>query len=121
MGSEGRNFKVVIVGGGIAGLSLAHALTLANINFVVLERRESVVEASGAGVGSWPHSIPFLKQIGVYEKLNATCTPLKYTYHLASDGSVITHSNAYEMHKKRSVKPFCPLVSFSYRPPTSAS
>ncbi len=36
--AEKRSFRVIIVGAGISGLVLAHALELAKIDFIVLEK-----------------------------------------------------------------------------------
>ena len=57
--------RIIIVGAGPAGLVLAHALVLAGIDdFVVIERRKAVVEASGACLGLWPHSVRVFDQLG---------------------------------------------------------
>ena len=45
------NFRVIIVGGGIGGLTLANCLQHANIDFVLLESREEIGMHFGAGVG----------------------------------------------------------------------
>jgi 2-polyprenyl-6-methoxyphenol hydroxylase-like FAD-dependent oxidoreductase len=45
------NFRVIIVGGGIGGLTLANCLQHANIDFVLLESREKIGMHFGAGVG----------------------------------------------------------------------
>lgn len=36
--TEDRPFRVIIVGAGVSGLVLAHALQLANIDFILLEK-----------------------------------------------------------------------------------
>jgi len=43
-------FKVIIVSGGLVGLTAAYALHLANINFVVLERNDDVAVNVGASL-----------------------------------------------------------------------
>lgn len=65
------NFKVIIVGGGPVGLSAAHALRLAGIDFVVLEKRRSVFEDEGAGIGVLAHTMRTLHQFGILDKLSA--------------------------------------------------
>jgi 2-polyprenyl-6-methoxyphenol hydroxylase-like FAD-dependent oxidoreductase len=45
------NLRVIIVGGGIGGLTLANCLQHANIDFVLLESREKIGMHFGAGVG----------------------------------------------------------------------
>ncbi len=47
--AEKRPFRVIIVGAGISGLVLAHALGLAKIDFIVLEK--------GVVAPSWGTSI----------------------------------------------------------------
>jgi cation diffusion facilitator CzcD-associated flavoprotein CzcO len=44
-------FRAIIVGGGPAGLAMGHCLDAAKIDYVILERREAIVEPSGAGLG----------------------------------------------------------------------
>jgi 2-polyprenyl-6-methoxyphenol hydroxylase-like FAD-dependent oxidoreductase len=44
-------FRVIIAGGGIAGLTLANALERAGINFVLLEGRSEIAPQVGASIG----------------------------------------------------------------------
>ncbi|KAI0852915.1 FAD/NAD(P)-binding domain-containing protein [Daldinia vernicosa] len=65
----GRKFRVVVVGGGPVGLTMAHTLSKAGIEFVVLERRPSVFEDAGASLVIGPHGMRVFKQLGLYERL----------------------------------------------------
>ncbi|KAL4985227.1 hypothetical protein BDW68DRAFT_165519 [Aspergillus falconensis] len=51
---EDRPFKVIIVGGSVAGLILAHCLYRANIDHLVLEERLEISPQEGASIGLWP-------------------------------------------------------------------
>jgi FAD dependent monooxygenase len=42
-----KPFRIIIVGAGFVGLSLSHALQLANIDHVVLEKHNEIVSARG--------------------------------------------------------------------------
>ncbi|KAK0615116.1 FAD binding domain-containing protein [Bombardia bombarda] len=65
-----ENFRVIIVGGGPVGLTTALALSKAGIDFVLLERRDNVLNPSiGAGVALWPHGIRFMSQLGLHDRL----------------------------------------------------
>ncbi|KAF4334071.1 FAD NAD(P)-binding domain protein [Fusarium beomiforme] len=44
-------FRVIIAGGGVAGLTLANALEQANIDYVLLERRDTIAPQVGASIG----------------------------------------------------------------------
>jgi FAD dependent monooxygenase len=48
--SSQRPFRVVIVGAGLVGLSLSHALQLANIDHIVLEKHKEIVSLHGAAL-----------------------------------------------------------------------
>ncbi|KAI3392837.1 hypothetical protein diail_5150 [Diaporthe ilicicola] len=61
-------FRAIIVGAGPVGLYLAHALSRANIDYIVLEQCDSVLRYQGAGVLLYPHTLRLLDQIGLYEK-----------------------------------------------------
>ena len=56
------NFRVVIAGGGITGLTLANALQHANIDYVLLEGRDDIGShwAGGVGVSLCAHEHPHL-------------------------------------------------------------
>ncbi|KAI8631472.1 hypothetical protein F5Y19DRAFT_463222 [Xylariaceae sp. FL1651] len=79
-------FKVIIVGGGPVGLVAAHALHLAGIDFVVLERRVSVVDPSGASVVLSPPSMRILSQFGLREKLEEAGAELAHVKSFTRDG-----------------------------------
>lgn len=63
------DFKVIIIGAGPTGLTAAHSLSRAGIDFVVLERRPQVFEDVGASLVLFPYSLRVLAQLGLYEKL----------------------------------------------------
>ncbi len=94
--SSERPFRAVIIGGGPVGLCLAHALELAGIDYVLLERKEAVVEESGFGLALWPHGVRVLDQIGLLEEGTDMQLPMKDKYNLWPDGSEITHSDLYD-------------------------
>lgn len=62
-------FKVIVVGGGPVGLTAAHILSRAGIDYVVLERRSSVHIDVGASLALWPQTLRVLSQLGLLERL----------------------------------------------------
>lgn len=62
--------RVVIVGGGVAGLALALALRRQNIDYVVLEQAPKF-EAVGAGLQLSPNATRALAHLGVAQRLDA--------------------------------------------------
>ena len=62
--------NVVVVGGGIGGLTAALALRRDGHEVVVLERRPTSEEA-GAGISLWPNAIRVLRELGVGKALEA--------------------------------------------------
>ncbi|GAW26859.1 putative fad binding domain protein [Rosellinia necatrix] len=56
--------RIVIVGGGVAGLSLANMLERAGIDFVVLEAYEKIAPQLGASIAIYPQFARILDQIG---------------------------------------------------------
>src|SRR3954454_17591702 len=57
--------KVIIVGAGISGLTLANCLQHAGIDYVLLEGRSEIGLHVGAGVGFEPNGDRILDQLGV--------------------------------------------------------
>ena len=62
--------NVIVVGGGIGGLTAALALRRDGHEVVVLERRPTSEEA-GAGISLWPNAMRILRELGVGEALEA--------------------------------------------------
>jgi pyruvate/2-oxoglutarate dehydrogenase complex dihydrolipoamide dehydrogenase (E3) component len=45
-----KPLRVIVIGAGIVGLSLSHALQLANIDHVVLEKNDKIMSVHGAAL-----------------------------------------------------------------------
>ena len=55
-------FRVIVVGGGPVGMTAAHALSRANLDFIVLERRAKMVEDAGSNLVLLPIGLRVLGQ-----------------------------------------------------------
>lgn len=91
-GSEPR-FRVVIVGGSIAGLTLAHCLLRNNIDFVVLESHADIAPQVGASIGILPNGARVLDQLGLYDDVLNEIEPLRTGFVWADSAKRITTSN----------------------------
>lgn len=80
------NFRVIIVGSSIAGLTLAHCLQRANINHVVLEQREEIAPQIGASIGILPNGARILDQLGLYRHVEELVEPLEIAHIIYPDG-----------------------------------
>lgn len=65
------DFKVVIVGGSVAGLTLAIVLERYGIDFVLLEKYSNIAPQLGASIGILPHGARILDQLGIYTQIEA--------------------------------------------------
>ncbi|KAI3242676.1 hypothetical protein DTO012A9_632 [Penicillium roqueforti] len=74
-----RPLKVIIIGGGIAGLSLANAFEKAPvpIEYVILEARDTIAPQVGAGIALAPSGCRILDQLGVYDDLEQLVHPVQ--------------------------------------------
>lgn len=89
-------FKVIIVGGGLSGLGLAHCLTKAGIDFIVLERGDLLVPKGGASMALWPNNVRLLDQLGLLKGAEEIDCGIKYKQNVRRDGSVLQKSNMME-------------------------
>ncbi|KAJ5425430.1 orotidine-5'-phosphate decarboxylase [Penicillium sp. CMV-2018d] len=87
---EKHQFKVIIVGGSIAGLTLAHCLSRAQIDYVILERRADVAPQEGASIGIMPNGARILEQLGLYSVLEDLIHPLEEAHVIYPDGFTFT-------------------------------
>ncbi|EOD52360.1 putative monooxygenase fad-binding protein [Neofusicoccum parvum UCRNP2] len=76
--------QVIIVGGGITGLTLALMLQNLNIDFVLLEGYSSVTPNVGASIGLYANGVRVLDQLGLYQDILKVAQSAKR--HVVRDG-----------------------------------
>ena len=96
-----KPFKVVVVGGGIAGLAMSHALQLAQIDHVVLEAYPHIHSHVGASIGLWPNGIRVLDQMGCWDDIKGHCSPMNDSYNRLPNGKVVSKGRLADMIKER--------------------
>ncbi|ETS79271.1 hypothetical protein PFICI_09124 [Pestalotiopsis fici W106-1] len=69
--SSKKPFRVVIAGGGVAGLTLANMLQKFDIDYVLLESHGDISPPVGASIGLFPNGLLILDQIGCYDAVKA--------------------------------------------------
>ncbi|KAK6224096.1 hypothetical protein LQW54_000243 [Pestalotiopsis sp. IQ-011] len=86
-----EGFKIIIAGGGVAGLALANMLEKFDIDYVLLEAHGKVAPAVGASIGLFPNGLRILDQIGCFEPIMALAHEnLNVTYTRDGSGKVMT-------------------------------
>jgi 2-polyprenyl-6-methoxyphenol hydroxylase-like FAD-dependent oxidoreductase len=100
MEDETKPFTVIIVGGSVAGLTLAHCLCKAGINYVVLEKQAEIAPQVGASIGIMPNGGRILDQLGLFDSIERLIEPLHTSHILYPDG--FEHTNrSPELIRKR--------------------
>ncbi|KAL3477319.1 hypothetical protein BJX99DRAFT_269911 [Aspergillus californicus] len=89
--SKTQPFKVIIVGGSIAGLTLAHCLTKLNVDWLILEKRQEIAPQEGASIGILPHGGRILDQLGLFDQIEKNVEPLTTAHISYPDG--FCHTN----------------------------
>lgn len=69
---KGR-FRVIFVGGGLAGVMASHVLQQVKIDHVVLEGGSEVAPPDDAGIAIYPHGSWILQQTSCLEAAKAMC------------------------------------------------
>ncbi|KAI1074596.1 FAD binding domain protein [Whalleya microplaca] len=62
-----EKFHAIIVGGGVAGLTLAVMLEQFDIEYTLLEAHKEIAPAVGASIGLFPNGLRIIDQLGCYE------------------------------------------------------
>jgi 2-polyprenyl-6-methoxyphenol hydroxylase-like FAD-dependent oxidoreductase len=87
--SATSSLRVIVVGGGIGGLSAAIALRLQGHEPVVLERAPKL-EAVGAGITLFANAMNALTRLGIADAIRASGSPARHSAILTSDGRELT-------------------------------
>jgi 2-polyprenyl-6-methoxyphenol hydroxylase-like FAD-dependent oxidoreductase len=102
-GNQQRKFRVLIVGGGIAGLTLANALQHAGIDYLLLEARSELAPQIGASIGLGPNGSRILDQLGCYDDIMELTEPIDFTGSHNDDGDYIRpKTDAFKLVQARS-------------------
>lgn len=81
------------MGAGLSGLLLAHLLTQANIDFVILEKHRNVVHPTGGSFGCWPNAARILDQAGIWKKVEESGAAMGFNYTRRPNGSAFITSS----------------------------
>ena len=94
-----RPFRIIVVGGGIAGLVASNCLQKLGIDHVVLEKHAEIAAPVGAGISMWPQTMRILHQLGIMDtvKRDPNIIPVNRYMCRGSDG-VLKHDNLLYTH-----------------------
>ena len=94
MSKQPGAFKVIIVGGGVAGLTLSLTLAAAEIDYILLEAHQEFAPHSGASIAVFPNGAKTLDQLGgVLDDLYRVSSPLADGYARDDIGKVMYYIN----------------------------
>ncbi|KAF5003673.1 hypothetical protein FDECE_9783 [Fusarium decemcellulare] len=99
------DFRIIIVGGGVAGLTLALMLEKFDIDYILLEARKEFAPQVGASIGMMPNGLLILDQLGCYEDISAKA--MNYSFNdmnvrAANGQTMICNKNLIAHLQKRS-------------------
>ncbi|KXH41674.1 hypothetical protein CSAL01_09925 [Colletotrichum salicis] len=77
MAVQDEKRQVIIVGGGITGLTLALMLQSLGVDYVLLEAYGTVTPNVGASIGLFPNGLRILDQLGCYDDILARGQPVE--------------------------------------------
>jgi 2-polyprenyl-6-methoxyphenol hydroxylase-like FAD-dependent oxidoreductase len=104
--------KVIVVGGGPVGMTAAHALSKAGIDFVLLESRSEIVMDAGSGLVLSAMGLRALAQLSLLPALSKMSTPVDKFKRLDHKGRDIGDTLFFTYFQQRSV--------VTYKFPTSS-
>ena len=97
---KNRPFRVIIVGAGVSGLAMSHALLHAGVDHVVLEKGV-VAPDWGASISMWGNGSRILSQLGVLDALEAQALPLKILHTRGPTGKAFSEEAFFDMMLER--------------------
>ncbi|CAG8957809.1 hypothetical protein HYFRA_00000148 [Hymenoscyphus fraxineus] len=117
--------QIIIAGGSITGLTLAHCLHHANIDYVVLEARKEIAPQIGASIVILPNGARILDQLGIGEDVLALSETVEGELDWTGDGKLLTplenyHAADNHMTQIGKVKLIIPTILLPYILPSIA-
>ncbi|KAH7082317.1 FAD binding domain protein [Paraphoma chrysanthemicola] len=99
--ADARPFRVVIGGGGISGLTLANALEKADVDYILLEARDTIAPQVGASIGLFPNGGRIMDQLGCFQRLESKTVPLDIYYNRYANGEVVYAGDGTQLTARR--------------------
>ncbi|GAM82794.1 hypothetical protein ANO11243_007800 [Dothideomycetidae sp. 11243] len=97
-----NNSRIIIVGGGPVGLTAAHALHKAGLDFLLLESRPEIVADAGSGLVLSAMGLRALSQLGLLSAMNKESTPVdrfkRYDHKGKDIGETMFFTYFYQSH-----------------------
>lgn len=97
--TNGSSFKVIIVGAGVAGLTLAHCLERASIDYLVLDKGV-IAPPFGTTITMQPHACRILDQLGILEDVVRSCSAMGRCYYRTSSGKCFLENDFFPLVRK---------------------
>lgn len=91
--------KVLIVGAGIAGLTLAKLLSRANHDVLVIEKHKKIKHL-GYVLGLWPNGVEMLRKIGIAKKIVSKSVIIEHQAMYLSSGALLKNFNFSKLNNK---------------------
>ncbi|KAK0638444.1 FAD-dependent monooxygenase bik2 [Lasiodiplodia hormozganensis] len=86
--------SVAIIGGGVAGLTLANICEQSGISYVLWESQDRIAPPVGASIGLMPNGLRILDQIGVIDAIEEYRIPHDSWEHRDADGTLYSSVTA---------------------------
>lgn len=87
--SSASDFRVIIVGGGPVGLTAAHMFSKAGIDYVLLERRDTVTPQEGSSLAVTPQTLRIYDQLDLLEPVRKVDHPQHVKHVVTSSGGLL--------------------------------
>lgn len=97
---EAQPFRVIIIGGGPVGLTAAHALLAAGIDFVVLEARPTFTPEEGASLLAYASTQRVWHQLGLRAAMEARSCPVESRSSADHAGAVYRRGSPGATHRR---------------------
>ncbi|KAJ5440513.1 Monooxygenase FAD-binding [Penicillium cf. griseofulvum] len=88
-------FTVIIIGGSVAGLTLANVLERYGIEYILLEKYKVIAPQLGASIGILPYGLQVLDQLGIAEQISSVCEVVETMQTFGPDGECLNTMDTF--------------------------